>query len=56
MRLMKKNYVQPENELFEVKSKCALLADSNHLENGTDEDAGVKMEMEYHDEIDEIWK
>lgn len=42
---MKKNYLKPETELLEVAAACPMLGlsdDPNHLDNGTDEDAGVK--------------
>lgn len=43
-RNMKKIYVKPVNELYVTESECPMLAGSNYLDNGTDEDAGVKAE------------
>lgn len=53
---MKKNYLKPETELLEVAATCPMLGisnDPNHLDNGTDEDAGVKKRVTFDD--DNIW-
>ena len=44
---MKKNYVRPAVELHTSVAKCAILAGSNYLDNGTDEDAGAKIDSSW---------
>lgn len=43
---MKKTYLIPETEILEVVNSNCILAtsDDNFLENGENEDAGVKVE------------
>lgn len=50
--MKKKKYITPENEQFKVENSSPL-ADSNHLGNGTDEDAGVKADYGFDGE--DIW-
>lgn len=50
---MKKSYVTPEISQYVTEPKCPILAGSNYLDNGTDEDAGVKVDA--MGEKDDLW-
>lgn len=43
---MKKTYLNPETEIIKVVNSNCILATSNYLENGEDEEAGVKIDVE----------
>lgn len=49
---MKKTYLIPETEIIKVVNKNCILAtsDDNFLENGENEDAGVKLDPTIWDE------
>ena len=45
---MKKTYLNPETEIIKVVNSNCILAtsDDNYLENGENEEAGVKIDVE----------
>lgn len=42
--MLRKSYIKPKIDLFKMEN-ASPLADSNHLGNATDEEAGVKADL-----------